>query len=439
MKQKGYILAIVGLSLVCIGLGVALYFNSTTMSGHADQLENVYQKSFYELIDNINSIEVEVSKVIVSNDFDNQKSSIQKIKQDSADAQSCLSYLPINSSLVYQSSKFINQLNGFCLSVLNGKEQKLTDDQMSTWEDIYNCIANLKYELNQVSLKVSQGYSIIDNLDKDSEIDAFSQNFSGITSDSIEYPSMIYDGPFSDGVLNQEINGLDDTICSQQEAYEYVEKIFENYDVTSIKYNDKTSGKFKTYNFTVKTSMQTYYVQITEKGKFLLNISGFVGGGEIKIAEDKAISITEDFATKLGLKNMRCVWKATSNNITYINLAPVIEGVIYYSDLIKVKVDRTTGNIMGWEASNYAYNHTSRSGANFSVSESEVISNLSSKISVVSLKKCLIPLEYGGENFAYEICGKYNNFTYYLYFDASTGKQIKVMRVIQTADGELLL
>ena len=52
MKRTGYILAILGLSVVCVGLGVALYFNTNTMSGHASNLEGVYQKSLYELIDN---------------------------------------------------------------------------------------------------------------------------------------------------------------------------------------------------------------------------------------------------------------------------------------------------------------------------------------------------------------------------------------------------
>ncbi len=440
MKHRAYIFAILGLSLVCIGLGVALYLNSNTMSSHAGQLENVYQKSFYELIDNVNAMEVEISKMLVSNDIDSQKSSIQNVKQDSADAQSCLSYLPINSSLVYQASKFINQLNGYCLSILRENPSSLSNEQMSTWEDIYDCIANLKYELNQVSLKISQGYSIIDNLDRDSEIDSFSQNFNGLTGSSIEYPSMIYDGPFSDGLLNQEIKGLEDKSYTEQEAREYVKNIFENYDVKDIEHNKKTSGKFTTYNYTVKTSKQTYFVQITEKGKFLLNISASSSNGDKKADEDDAIGIAEDFAEKVGLKNMDCVWKATSNNITYVNLAPVVDGVIYYPDLIKVKVDLANGDIIGWEASNYAYNHTEdRASANFEKTESEITSNLSSKISANSIKKCLIPLEFGGEAYAYEICGKYNNFTYYIYFDAITGKQIKVMRVIQTTDGELLL
>ncbi len=439
MKSKAYLFAIIGLSLVCVGLGVALYFNATTMSGHASNLESVYQKSLYELIDNVNSIEVEVSKMLVTSDYDSQKKSLTNIKQQSTDAQNCLSYLPINSSLVSSSSRFINQLSGYCTSILNGGQSALTQDQEKTWEEIYDCVANLKYELNKLSLKISQGYSILDHLDNGREIDSFSQNFSGITNDSIEYPSMIYDGPFSDSLLNQEIKGLSNTTCTKDEAKEYLKEALKDFGIKQISYQGKTEGKFTTYNFLLKSDGISYFAQVTEKGKFLLNMSGNVGSGEIAIDEGKAITIAEDFALSLMLKNMKCVWKATVNNITYVNLAPVKNSVIYYPDLIKVKIDRTNGKIMGWEASNYAYNHTDRSEGNFSKTESEILASVSSKINIVSLKKCLIPKEYGGESFAYEICGKYNTFTYYIYLDATTGKQIKVMRVIQTTDGELLL
>jgi germination protein YpeB len=250
---------------------------------------------------------------------------------------------------------------------------------------------------------------------------------------------MIYDGPFSDGVLNQEIKGLKNETCNEASAREYLSLALKDFAVTEITSQGKTTGKFVTYNFIVKADNIIYYAQVTEQGKFLINLSGNVGDGEIVYSEENAIKTAENFAKNLALENMKCVWKATSKNITYVNLAPVNNGIIYYPDLIKVKVDRTNGNIMGWEATNYAYNHTTRNNGTFAKSEDEILASVSSKISVNSLKKCIIPLEYGGESYAYEICGKYNTFTYYIYIDANTAKQIKVMRVIQTTDGELLL
>ncbi len=439
MKTKTYWFIISALSLVCIGLGIALYFNNSAMSGHAANLESVYQKSLYELIDSVNSMEVEVSKMLVSGDYDSQRKSLSSIKQQSASAQNCLSYLPVGSNLVVGASKFVNQLNGYCTSILNGTKTSLSEEDMETWDKIYDCVASLKYELNKVSQKISQGYSIIDNLDKAKDIDGFSQNFSGISGDSIEYPSMIYDGPFSDSLLNQKINGLGSDKCTEADAKEYIKQVFTSWPNLSIEYINKTSGRFTTYNFNIKSNGIVYYVQVTEQGKFLLNISGMTSDNKATINEEDAESIAEQFATSLKLDNMKCVWKATVNNITYVNLAPIQDGIIFYPDLIKVKVDRANGNIMGWEASNYAYNHTTRTSLNIIQKESDILSKVSPKISVNSIKKCIIPLEYGGESLAYEICGRYNNFTYYIYYDATSGKQIKVMRVIQTSEGNLLL
>ena len=439
MKTKTYWFIISALSLVCIGLGIALYFNNSAMSGHAANLESVYQKSLYELIDSVNSMEVEVSKMLVSGDYDSQRKSLSSIKQQSASAQNCLSYLPVGSNLVVGASKFVNQLNGYCTSILNGTKTSLSEEDMETWDKIYDCVASLKYELNKVSQKISQGYSIIDNLDKAKDIDGFSQNFSGISGDSIEYPSMIYDGPFSDSLLNQKINGLGSDKCTEADAKEYIKQVFDTWPNVSIEYVSKTAGKFTTYNFNVKSNGIKYFAQVTEQGKFLLNISGMVSDDKIIMTEEDAILRAEEFAVSLKLDNMKCVWKATVNNITYINLAPIEGGIIFYPDLIKVKIDRTNGNIMGWEASNYAYNHTKRTSLDMLKTESDILAQKPSKLSVNSIKKCIIPLEYGGECLAYEVCGKYNNFTYYIYYDASNGKQIKVMRVIQTSDGELLL
>ena len=435
-NNKPYIAVIVALALVIVGLGIALYFNSQSMSGHANNLESVYQKSLYELIDNVNSMEVEVSKLLVTNDSKSTKNSITTIKQQSADAQNSLSYLPISSSFVNSASRFINQLNGFSTSLLKGENVILTESQSNTWAQIYDCIANLKYELNKLSLKISQGYSIIDNLDNTKDIDGFSQNFSSISSDSIEYPSMIYDGPFSESVMNKEIKGLSSDKCTDEQAKAYLQKLFVGYDII---YQGKTEGKFITFNYTVQNDKLNYYAQVTEMGKFLLSLSSSLADGDSSSSREDAINLAVDFAKKCEIENMQSVWEYEKDNVCYINLAPVINGVIYYPDLIKVKVNLNGLTIVGWEASNYAYNHIERSKEEFKITQSQVLNNVSKKISVISVKKCLIPLEYVGESIAYEVCGKYNGFTYYLYFDGITGEQIKVLRVIQTADGELLL
>lgn len=436
--KKAFIITVCCLTAVIIGLSVGLYFNGTALATSNANLENLYQRSFYELVNNVNDIEVDVSKLMVSNDATSQKKILTSIKQQTTEAQNNLSLLPVDSKTISTTTKFINELNGYCSSLLKYDTTKISDEETDNIKTIYEAIAEIKYELNNITYKLMQGYSIIDNLNENSELSDFSINFSGLSSDSIEYPSMIYDGPFSESLDKKEIKGLSKEECSREEAEDLLASVID--DIVNIEYIGETNGKFETYDFGVNTSGGTnYFVQISKRGKFVLNINANAIEGDSTIDDKQAIKEAETFAKKLSLKNMKCVWSATANNITYVNLAPVIDDVVYYPDLIKVKVDLVSDNIIGWEASSYAYNHTEREEVTPKINEEEAKGKINANLSVEDIRLCVIPLDYGGEVLSYEFSGTYNNFKYYMYIDATTGDQVRVLRVIQTDQGDLLL
>ena len=70
--------------------------------------------------------------------------------------------------------------------------------------------------------------------------------------------------------------------------------------------------------------------------------------------------VCKNFANNIGFENMESVWVEVHENVAYINLAPVENGVIMYPDIVKVKVDLTSQEIIGFEAVNYAFNHVER-------------------------------------------------------------------------------
>ena len=436
--KKAFIITVCCLSAIIIGMSVALYFNGTALASSNASLENLYQRSFYELVNNVNDIEVDVSKLMVSNDATSQKKILTSLKQQTTEAQNNLSLLPVDSSTVITTTKFINELNGYCSSLLKYDTEKIADEETENIKTIYEAVAQIKYELNNISYKLMQGYSIVENLNGNSDLSNFSINFSGLGSDSIEYPSMIYDGPFSESLDKKEIKGLGQNEYSREEAEDLIISILD--DIVNIEYIGETNGKFETYDFGVNTKGGTnYFVQIAKRDKFVLNINANAIDGDKTIDEKQAIKKAEEFAKKLSLKNMKCVWSATSNNTTYVNLAPVINDVVYYPDLIKLKVDLVADNIIGWEASSYAYNHIDRENTTATISKEEAKEKISSNLKVDDIRLCVVPLDFGGEVLAYEFSGTYNNFRYYMYIDATTGDQVRVLRVIQTDQGELLL
>ena len=97
-----------------------------------------------------------------------------------------------------------------------------------------------------------KGYRISDNINSQNINSDFSLNFSSLSNDTIEYPSLIYDGTFSDSTLKKSIKGLKSTEISENDAENLITKIFEN-KITNLNFLGETNSNFVTYDFGVNT------------------------------------------------------------------------------------------------------------------------------------------------------------------------------------------
>lgn len=457
--KKAFIITVSILSTIILVMGIYLWTTAANLNATSASLENLYQRSFYELVNNVNNMEVEMSKLMVSNDSTSQQKILSSLKQQTSDAENSLSLLPLNAKVLAQTSDFMNQLNGYCTSLISYKDGSLESEDYKTLSQVHLSLSGIKDELNEIMERIMQGYMISQHISGEDGGD-FSIQFSSFVNDTIEYPSMIYDGPFSESTTNKPVRGLSSQQISEGDAEKIVGSIFGD-KITNLSLIGETTGRFETYDFGVNTSAKNYYVQITKNGGFLLDISANITEkpdtqteseqsheGETVDSESMnrkdeatkaAIASAEAFAKNRGLENMKSVWSASSENICYVNLAPVEDGIVMYPDLVKVKVEMSSGEIVGYEATGYATNHTEREDLIAQISESEARSKVGDSLTIDSTRLCVIPLDYVGETLAYEFAGEYGGFKYYLYIDAYTGTQVRVLRIIQTSEGELMI
>ena len=446
MDRKAKI-TIATLSIV-LGIAVLVLASLTTVfavtsATYKQQLNNVYNRNLYELVNNVNALEVDLSKLIATNSVSSQQSLLSDIYNTCTFANSNLSGLPISNHKIENVNKYVNTLGGYSFSLLTQslKDEKLSQEDFNQVEKLYkNCQIAL-YDLNNYMASLSYDYSIVDDVKYGNEEDSsFDGGLTNINSTSSKVPSLIYDGPFSDSVVNKELNGLTGEFITQEEAYEIMKTHFSYFEDYEIEYVGDSAGKLATYNYNVSTKDHTLYVQLTQKGGFLLSINSiYEGEGNANLNLNQCENLAHNFASLLGFKNMYSVWSQTIDDITYINLAPIINRTIYYPDLIKVKIHTGIGNVVGWEASNYAYNHVERDAISPSISFEQAQSLLAPNLTVEERNLAYIPNEYVGESAAYEFVCSWQNYTYYIYIDVNTGDEINVLRVIETSRGSLLL
>jgi germination protein YpeB len=136
---------------------------------------------------------------------------------------------------------------------------------------------------------------------------------------------------------------------------------------------------------------------------------------------------------------MTAVWVTNSNSTVYINYAYEKDDVIYYPDLIKIKIAADTGFLLGIEGANYIYNHTGERAIPDNIqSVDSARAKISSKLIIESEKLTVIPTEWNTEILAYEFSGTYKDGQYFIYITADTLQEIKVMKVIESDGGKLI-
>ena len=390
----------------------------------------------------MNNTETKLSKILASNSSTYQKKLLAEIAQNSELAENSIASLPISQNSLADSVKFINQMGGYTQTLADQISQgkNLSSQDLSTLSKLQQSVNDMKAQINKFVKKVQQNYSILDqSFNLDGDFNNFTIEISKIKGEGVDYPVMIYDGPFADSTLDKTVKGLKGDTLTEQECQKEVEKCFKN--CAEISYSGEINSRFETYTYHVTNSdSQVLFVQVSKVGGHVITVSGQGStSGEKNITEEDAKNIALDFAKQNGVENPQIVWIESVNNHIYLNIAPTENDIILYPDLVKVKVDMASGAVIGYDATNYFINHIPRALKKTGHNANEFKSNLPKDMTVKNQRLVLAPLDYNREVICFEYECEKEGATYYFYLNAENGEEENVLKVIQTDDSSKLM
>ncbi len=433
MTKKSKILigiTVAVLVLAVAGLSVALGIIENRRKTAQGRLNAVYEKSYYETMDNMSDIELKLSKISVLNGTTLKRQLLNDVWRECDVAASDFSQLGAESEELDKVVKFLNQLGDYCYYLsLKLQSGSLSDKENQNLKSYYNVVKGLNVELAKAQETLTSGekldssvlsdYSLIENAIK--------------SHSSVEYPEMIYDGPFSDGLNDREtkyLTGKDE--ITPEKGMELIATYFP--DATDVESIGEGSSSIPTYLYQFTLGRNTGTAQLSKAGGLLTMYNAYCEIDDPQLTEDECVEKAKEYLARFGYENLKEVWVCNNNSTVYINFAHYENGVVVYPDLIKVKVCSQTGDLIGLEAQNYLYNHTERQIE----TPTDTAITVGSGLTVVSQTLCLIPTEWNTEILAKEVVTTMNEITYYMYFDMETGEEIKVMIVIDE-DGKMLV
>lgn len=164
--------------------------------------------------------------------------------------------------------------------------------------------------------------------------------------------------------------------------------------------------------------------------------SGKVRRRSARLSVQDAKGLAQQFLQSLGFDSMEENYYEIKNNVCTFNFAFQQDDVLYYPDMVKVGVSLDDGKVVSFDARNYLQNHTSRLLALPQVSKQEAQALLSSRLSVLSCRLCVIPTNFGTEIPCWEfLCQSAQEQKVLTYINAKTGEEEQVFIVIENENG----
>ena len=421
----------VGLVAALVKLGEDREALAAQQAAERTRIENLYHR----IDDDLNDVDVSLSKLSAASSPRQSVLLLGDVWRATGSAGAAMGLLPLSHADSCDMSQFVTRCGDYAHAlmgrVLQGRA--LTEEDRKQLGDMRAACAQIR----QVAGEAIQSgdYVAADNVDAGCYEQ--SQSEAAIS----EYPTLIYDGPFSESAENRPPQGEIGERITAQQAAERARRLFSDGTVADTVY---VPGALPVYELSVQSASRGQVsLSLTEQGGELLSFMGAPTGDKNDPPSDeeseKLKAAALSFLQELGVEDPAAAYAQYYQGVAVLNFAPRQAGVILYSDLVKVYLDRETGEVMGMDARNYRLNHRMRALPRPQLSEAEAEAYVSGELQVANRDLALIPLTQQTEVLCYEFKATRDGTFYIVYINALTGQEEQIFEVVNSAEGDLVV
>lgn len=447
IKRDYLIPVLVGLILVAV-VGYWGYDQYQNKQRVETYLGNKYQQAFYEMVENVEQIQVLLGKTSVAASPGQNILNLTDIWRNAEVAQSELSKLPLAQSSLHDTVKFLNQTGDLAhvLARKNAKGKVLDEKDREQLNKLKENTAKLSASLHDLESEVFNGNinwtDLIQGTKQKLQVNSsnfLANGFDDIEKDMTKYPTLIYDGPFSDHITEAEPKGLEggtiNLATARKKAKNAIKQIIgDNLESTD---GQKIEGKLKGFNFNIsKEGSPNYAIDVSQKGGHIVNLLANRNVNSAKLSSKQAAEKAKEYLAVLDYPNMEPTFSEVKDNIAYISFAYQPDDIIYYPDIIDVQVALDNGQILAVEALSYLMTHTKREKKEPEISEEKARSLINSEFQEINnVQLTVIPQNTLDEVLCYEIRGTIGGEVYLVYINASTGEEEQILKLVKHSNG----
>lgn len=436
MKRRTEVRVVSFLSAaVLVAVGFCIKSQSQNKS-LALEVKNNYSRSLSDLTASVNNISLILQKTKYINDAGHLSRSAIKLLTESEISKNALSQLPHNANLEIL-NRFLSQVGNYALSV--SENLRSNREFPKDYGDNIEILSDMAQKISDVVKDVQINYTSADYFAKNlgdklaSTIgNSLTDAFTDLEGELTDYATLVYDGPYSDHILNGNPQVNESSAVTLELAQQTAAQICDC-DFSDLEFLGEQDAKIPVFSF--KTANTD--ITVSKSGGNVVYMRKNVTAEKYTLNYNQALSKAKRFLEKNDMLSFKETYYFTDEGVCVINFAFLDGNTICYTDLVKVGVSMESGEVVLFEASGYLSNHKERAfeSPKFTLEEAKLV--VSERLDIKKSSVALIPTSWGEER-CYEFLCEADGQEILVYINVMNLKEEEIL-ILLKSDGGILV
>lgn len=430
-------------ALVCV-LAIWGVVSSAQAKKYKTLVSVSQQRALLQTAEYLDSMETSLQKAYYAGSGAMLRELSTQLHSQALGVKTGLSVLSSGESSLYHLYKYLSQVGEYAAALdagLAAGERPDAEDRRMLGR-LYRYAENLSAQFSYMADLMDAGLFSFEALDAalrqtdegSADLVCFPDAAADAEDSMDDFPTLIYDGPYSDTLLQRSSQLLAEAQeVSPAEAREKAAAAL-GVETRALMEDGPAAGRLPSYNFHVEDRR----ISVTTRGGYISYILSDVSVGEAKLGGREARTAAAEYLKKIGYTNMEPTYRTNENGVCIISFAYTQNGYVCYPDLIKVGVSLADGRVVSMDARDYLLNHIRRQPPEPRISQSAAAEVPAETLTVKSARRAVIPTPGGYEEYCYEfLCTDGDGQDVLVYVDTETGQEDDIL-ILLYADGGAL-
>ncbi|KGE17844.1 germination protein YpeB [Paenibacillus wynnii] len=435
-------------TLLLIGALVWGYQENQEKNSILIKAENQYQRAFHDLSYHVERLHGELGNTLAVNSASTgmHRKGLVNVWRLTSEAQNEINQLPLTLLPFSQTEEFLSKISNFSYkaAIRDFTKKPLTDGELNNLKALYKSSGEISKDLQEVQDKVIQNrlrwMDVETALASEEEVrdNTIIDGFKTVDKRVSAYPELDY-GPSVASIYDKRsVKKHGGSLVTAEQIRAKAAKFADAGNGAKIDVKGNGIGtEWASYTATVMGSNAAVPITMdfTTRGGHLISYSDNREVGPAKVSMTNAVSKAEQFLNQKGYPNMTAVRADRFDNLGNLTFITSQDGVLIYPEKITIRVGLDTGEVTGFQASDYENEHQEkRVIPKPAISVAEARKFLNSEFKELYNRLAWIENEDSEEVLTYEFGGKINGSQYRIYLNAADGHE-ETVEEIRTSSG----